>query len=153
MHEPEFDVVIMELGRVGSATISSLQLLRSNDLDDRLSGTMAGRHFAVHLLHCLRQVRVSVFLVHIMSATSRVVSHPHAKVLDVVGIPLENLVNGDNFAVGSLDLLELRQEIPKTRSRHHRIGSKDLHPVDLAGLLALLDLPAASHFVQSDRHS
>lgn len=37
----------------------------------------------------------------------------------------------DDLAVGLLDLLELRHEVPEARLGHNGVGRKDAHPVQL----------------------
>eukprot|EP00472_Partenskyella_glossopodia_P012806 CAMPEP_0197515514 /NCGR_PEP_ID=MMETSP1318-20131121/631_1 /TAXON_ID=552666 /ORGANISM="Partenskyella glossopodia, Strain RCC365" /LENGTH=152 /DNA_ID=CAMNT_0043063911 /DNA_START=221 /DNA_END=676 /DNA_ORIENTATION=+ len=84
-----------------------------DNLDRRFAASVARGELGVHLFDGASEGGVPVLFVHIVSAGSRVVTKPHAVVLDVVGLLLEDLVNSDNLSVSPLDLLEFGKEVPE----------------------------------------
>ena len=103
------------------------------------------RHVLVKSLDCGGAGQLSVLLVHVVGAASRVVSDPDTKVLDLKGVLLVNLTNvsfyqvvghvstyrvdGDNLTRGLLDLLQTSQEVPVSRLGDNLVRGKDTHAV------------------------
>lgn len=54
-------------------------------------------------------------------------------------------VDADDLAVGLLDLAELHQEVPESRSSNHHIGSEHPHAVQLGGGIGLGGQMAPDH--------
>lgn len=50
---------------------------------------------------------------------------------------LTNLIDGNNFTGGLLDLLQATHEVPVTRLGDNIIGSKDPHPIETGFGLSL----------------
>jgi hypothetical protein len=68
---------------------------------------------------------------------ARVVTDPDAKVLDLEGVLLVDLVERDNLAVGLLDLTELHEEVPEARLGNDIVGGKDAHAVQFGRRVGL----------------
>ena len=56
-----------------------------------------------------------------MGSRSGIVSEPDAKVLNLKGLLLNNLLNTDNLASGLLELAELTKEVPETENLRYKI--------------------------------
>ena len=50
-----------------------------------------------------------------MGSRSGIITKPDSKVLDLQGVLLPDLLNGDNLSGGLLELTELTQEVPKPK--------------------------------------
>lgn len=107
----ELNLAVVELLRVRALAGASGDRLRAHDLDTRLPRAVTTCHLGVHLLNGARQVRVTVLLVHVVRAGTRVVAQPNAPVLDRVRVLLKDLVNGNDLTVRLLHTLQLRQEV------------------------------------------
>ena len=57
-----------------------------------------------------------------------IITKPDAKVLDLEGLLLTDLLNRDNLASCLLELPELPEEVPETGLGHDLVGGKDPHP-------------------------
>lgn len=76
-------------------------------------------------------------LVHIVSSRARIITKPDTKVLNLQGLLLQNLRDGNNFTGGLLNLLKLAEEVPVARLGNNFVGGKDAHLVELrSGLLS-----------------
>ena len=62
-----------------------------------------------------------------MSARPGVVSQPDTEVLDLHGLPLLDLLHGDDLSGRLLELPQLSQEVPETRLGHNHIRGKNPH--------------------------
>ena len=58
----------------------------TDNLDGRLASSVARSQFRVHLFDGTGEGHVTVLFVHIVSAGTRIVTEPHAVVLDGVGV-------------------------------------------------------------------
>ncbi len=92
-------------------------------------GTMSGGHILVQRLDGSRAAHLSVRLVHIVRAGSRIITDPDAEVLDFQGSLLVDDIERDNLAGRLLDLAQLHQEVPEAGFGHHGVGCKDAHAV------------------------
>jgi hypothetical protein len=63
----------------------------STYVDGPETGTVAGGHVRVQGLDSIGSGQLSVLLVHVVSARSRVVSQPDTEVLDLLGVLLVDL--------------------------------------------------------------
>jgi hypothetical protein len=116
-------------------------------VDGPEAGTVTGSHILVQRLDRSGAGHLSVFLVHIVGAGSRVISDPDTEVLDLERALLVDLVEGNDLAVGLLDLAELHQEIPESGFGDHIIGSEDAHAVEFGGRVRLGRQMAADDLV------
>jgi len=76
---------------------------------------MASTHISVALSDGAVGLRVSVFTVHVVSSRSRIVSNPDAEVLDETGSLFGDLLHGNDFSGGLVDLLVVRNKVPESR--------------------------------------
>jgi hypothetical protein len=103
----------MELLRGGALGRRGRHRRRLDDLDAAGTNAVPGSHLLVQLLHGAVEGDVAILLVGVVDAGARVVANPDAEVLDGGGVALENLVDGDDLAVGLLDLAQLAEEVPE----------------------------------------
>ena len=112
------------------------------------AGTVAGSHIGVECLNGCDSGCLTVLLVHVVCAGSRVVSDPNAEVLDLQGVLLRDLegrellfssrlqngctydIDADDLASGLLHLLETTKEIPETGFSDDSIRREDAHAVE-----------------------
>ena len=78
---------------------------------------MASAHVAIALGDGSADGQVSVLAVHVVGSGPGVVSEPDAEVLDLEGLPLDDLLNADDLSGGLLELAELAQEVPETERK------------------------------------
>jgi hypothetical protein len=95
------------------------------------SGTMSGRHILVECLDGIRPAHLAILLVHVVGAGSRIIANPDAEILDLEGSLLVDDVQGDDLAVGLLDLAELHQEVPEAGLGNDCVGCEYTHAVEL----------------------
>lgn len=102
---------------------------------------------------------LAVLFVHVVRARARVVADPDAKVLDLHGSLLKDLVDRDNLAGGLLDLLHLLEEVEEARLGDNLVGGEDAHLEKLlrrssgllrGGELAANDLVLVHHLNRMD---
>jgi hypothetical protein len=101
------------------------------------SRTMSGGHILVECLYGIRPAHLAILLVHVVGAGSRIIANPDAEVLDLEGSFLVNDVQGDDLAVGLLDLAELHQEVPEAGLGNDGVGCEYTHAVELWGRVGL----------------
>jgi hypothetical protein len=106
-------------------------------VDRSESSTVAGGHVGVERVDSIGSRQLAVLLVHVVGTGAGVVSDPDTEVLDLQGVLLVDLVEGNDLAVGLLDLLELHQEVPEARLGNDLVGGKDSHAVELGGGVGL----------------
>jgi hypothetical protein len=138
-------------------------------LDRPEAGAVTGGHILVESVDGGDAGHLTVLLVHVVSARARVVADPDTEVLDLLGALLgdlkyisacsilpsgrvrgvfaTHLVQGDDLAVGLLDLAELAKEVPEPRLGDNIVGRKDTHAVDLWGRVGLAGEVAADDLV------
>ena len=111
------------------------------------SRTMAGSHILVQGLHRLRPAHLSVLLVHVVCAGSRVIPNPDAEVLNLERSLLVDDVQADDFAVGFLHFPQFHQEVPETGLGDNGVGCKDAHAVEFGRWFRLGGQVTAYHLV------
>jgi len=97
------------------------------------SSTMSRGHILVEGLGGIGAAHLTVLLVHVVCAGAGVVTDPDAKVLDLEGSLLVDDVQGDDLAVGLLDLAQLHEEVPEAGLGNHGVGCEDSHAVEFRG--------------------
>lgn len=116
---------------------------------------MASGHVGVQGVDSISSAHLTVLLVHVVCAGSRVVSDPDTEVLDLEGVLLRDLnecqmafhaifpalctyhLDADDLTGGLLDLLETSQEVPVSGLGDSRVGSEDGHSVEGRGGVGL----------------
>lgn len=106
-------------------------------------------HILVESLNSICSRHLTVLLVHVVGAGTRIVTDPDTEVLDLeraLLVDLENYVNyvpnisrmnltyhvqADDLTVGLLDLAELHQEVPEAGLGDHSVRRKYAHAVQL----------------------
>ena len=125
-------------------------------MDRPEAGTVAGSHVGVEGVDGICSGQLTVLLVHVVRAGTRVVSDPDAKVLDLKRVLLVELcilgqrrpwvlspvvathhLDADDLTGGLLDLLETTQEVPVSGLGDRLVGSEDGHAVEGRGRVSL----------------
>lgn len=107
------------------------------------TSAVTGSHVAVALGDGGSDGQVTVLAVHVVGARARVITQPDAKVLDLEGRLLGDLLEGHDLASGLLELVQLTQEVPEPGLGHDVIRGEDPHLVHgRVGLLLGGQLPA-----------
>ena len=100
----------------------------------------------------VRTYKLTELLVHIVGTATRVVTDPDTEVLDLQRALLVDDVKTDDLAVGFLDFLELRKEVPEARLGDDFIGREDAHAVELGRGLRLCGEMATDDLVFFETH-
>ena len=91
-------------------------------------GPVPGPHVPVALGDGAAHRQVSVLPVHVVGPGPRVVSQPNPEVLNLLRLPLLDLLHADDLAGGLLELPQLPQEVPEPGLSHDHVRSEDPHP-------------------------
>ena len=91
MRQWELQSRFNQLLHVRTLNIGSLDLGNANNLDGLEASTMARSHFLVTRSDGSNTAGVTILLVHVVRAGTRVVSKPDAKILDHGGVLLKDL--------------------------------------------------------------
>lgn len=121
-------------------------------VDGPEASAVARGHVLVERLDGVGAGHLTVLLVHVVGAGTRVVADPDTEVLDLERVLLvdllpisaspvppphipssipTHLVQADDLTVGLLDLAQLGEEVPETGLGDDIVGSKDAHAVQL----------------------
>jgi len=111
--------------------------LASDDLDGVSTGPVPGSHVAVALGDGAVHGKVTVLPVHVVGSRSGVVSQPDPEVLDLEGVLLLDLLDGDDLSGGLLELTQLTQEVPEPGLSHDRVSGEEPLPVKGSDWLSL----------------
>lgn len=131
MWQWEFEVLGKELLDVLTLNVISLFKLNNlQDVDVSKSGSVSGSKVLVHLLDGSDSGDITVFLVHVVSAGSGLVSDPDTNVLHLGWVWLRDNVKSNNFTRSLLDLVKLLQKVPVTRLSNNIVRSKNSHTVE-----------------------
>lgn len=114
------------------------------------ASTVTSSHILVESLNSLGTAHLTELLVHVVGTGARVVAEPDAEVLDLKRTLLGDLevvvissnsisaeftptyhVQGNDLAVGLLQLAELSKEVPEPRLGDNSVRRKDAHAVQL----------------------
>ena len=109
----ELDLGVVHLLDKCSASLAGGHRLYTDDLDAVCPSTVTGSHIAVALGDSRGHGHVAVFAVHVVGSGTGVVPQPDAKVLDLQGLLLPDLLNTDDLAGGLLEFSQLTQKVPK----------------------------------------
>ena len=126
----ERDLRVNELLSVVSTHIGSLDGGGTKDLHRTLAGTVTRGHLRVHLFDGTSQFGVTVFLVHVVGARTRIITDPHTIVFDNTIVLLEDFVHGKNLTVLALHTTKFGKEIPEAAAGASRIVGEQTHLVD-----------------------
>lgn len=132
MRERELEIGSDELSNV--LTLDIIGVLNLGDLenvDRSKSSSVTSSQVLVESLNSGGTRKLTVLLVHVVSAGARIVTDPDAEVLDLGGGLLVDQVDGDDLTSSLLDSSKLGQEVPESRLSNNSVGSKDSHAVEL----------------------
>jgi len=110
----ETDLAVVELLNGGSAGLGSGHFIDRDNLNTAETSSVSSSKILVQLLNSADSAGVSVFLVHVLSASSAVVSQDNTVVLDGEEVLLEDLSDGQDFTAVGLDLSLSGKEVPET---------------------------------------
>lgn len=132
VRQGELEVLDEELADVRALDI--VVLLKLDDLEDvngPEAGAVAGSHVLVQGLDGISAAQLTVLLVHVVGTGAGVVADPDAKVLDLGGALLVDLVDRNDLTVGLFDTTELGQKVPETGLGDNLVRSKNAHAIQL----------------------
>lgn len=127
--------------------LSLLYLNNTQDVNTSKSRSMSSCHILIQGLNGLSSAQCSVFLVHVVSSRSRIISDPDTKVLDLCGSFLVDLINRNDFTVCLLDSSQSSQEVPESRLGHYSIRGEDSHSVKFWFWFDLRRQPSADNLI------
>merc|ERR1711962_211530 len=113
-----------------STTLTRRDHFHLQDLDGTGTCTVTGRHVTVALGDGTCDGDVAVLSVHVVSATSRVVTNLHSEILHRCLILLENLLTRNNLTNRLLQFLQFLHVVPESGFGGDDIGSEDSHSED-----------------------
>jgi len=128
--------VVERLDRVALAVLRR-DLRRLEDLDGAEARAVPRRHVLVHLRDGAREGHVTELLVQVVRERARVVADPDAEVLDGRCVLLVDLLAREDLTVGTLQLLELRDEVPEAALGDGGVRREEVQAV--YSLLAVTD--------------
>merc|ERR1719234_995889 len=99
----ELDLAVVHLGDQRPSALASGHNFAPDDLDSVSPGPVSGTHVTVALSDGRVDGQVAVLAVHVVSSRTRIVPQPNAKVLDLQGILLPDLLNRDDLTGGLLE--------------------------------------------------
>lgn len=136
--------------------LTGRNLLHFDDLNAMSSGTMTSGHVSIALRYGSTHSDVSIFTIHIVGSTTRVVTQPDCDVLDLRRPAFEDLFTAYDFSSCLFDLLEFSYEKPKPALGYYIVRCEYPHLHQWRGLdflcwpsatdnLELLQLAECSH--------
>jgi len=126
----KLEVLGDELLDVGSADlVGGGELDDFEDMDAPESRAMSGSHVLIQSIDGLGPAHLPILFIHVVGAGATVVSDPDAEVLDLEWALLVDGIEGNNLAVGLLDLAQLHEEVPESGFGDHLVRCEDPHPV------------------------
>jgi len=134
--EREAETGVEEVLSVLATDVLASDRLDADDVDGSVGSTVVRGHVVVELLDSTAAGGVTELLVEVVSGVGRVVAEGDAKVLDGLGVGLDDLVAGKDLTGHALDPAELAEEVPETGLGNDLVGSEDAHAVDLLVLLS-----------------
>lgn len=146
LHQWELDLGVVELLDMHTTCLRGWNRLHLDDLNGVGAGTMTSAHVTIALCDGTTNGQITVLAVHVVCARTRIVAQPDAEILDLDWRRFIYLLQGDDFAGGFLELLQLTQKVPETGFGDNVIGSEDTHFIQrrlwlfLAGQLTANDL-------------
>ena len=81
--EGKLDLCVVELQSVSPSALGGSNFLNLDNLDGMGTSSVASSHITITSCYSLAGSKISVFPVHVVSTTTRIVSQPDAKVLDL----------------------------------------------------------------------
>lgn len=111
---------------------------------------MVSSHLGMELTDGTVQGDVTVLLVHVVVASTRLIAEDNAEGLNMGGFALEDLIDGQDLSLGALGLELASQMVPELGLGDHLISGEETDGIDLrAGVLLGRHL-AAKHEVLTD---
>lgn len=135
MHSPQngkSELVVPELDGTGSPDL--LLLVQHGSADDGNSvggSTMVSSHLGVQLADSAIEGDVAVLLVHVVVASTRLITEDNAEGLHMGRPALEDLVDGENLALGTLGLELAAQVVPELGLGDDLVSGEETDSVDL----------------------
>merc|ERR1719447_2069340 len=91
---------------------------------------MTCTHITITLSDSLATCQISVFSVHVVGTTARVIPQPNTKVFDLKRPPLINSADTDNFTGRLFQFSQLTQKVPETALGHSFVRGKYPHLIE-----------------------
>jgi hypothetical protein len=85
----------------------------------------------VKLTDCTIKRNVSELFIHVVNASSRLISQDDSEGLDMIGSSFKNLINGKDLALSALRFELSSKMIPEFRLSNNIISSKESNSIDL----------------------
>ena len=149
----KLELAVSELDASGSPDLCLfIEDSGSDDGNGVGRGTVVSGHFGVELADCTVQGHISVFLVHVVVSSSGLIPEDDTEGLDVVGLALKNLVDGEDLSLGALGLELSSQVVPEFGLCDDVVAGEQTDGVNLGIGVLLGGQLAAEHEVLSDLH-
>lgn len=146
LHQWELDLGVVELLDMHTTRLRGWNRFHLDDLNGVGAGTMTSAHVTVALCDGTPNGQITVLAVHVVCARTRIVAQPYAEILNLDWRRFVYLFQGDDFAGGFLELLQLTQKVPETGFGDNVVRSEYTHFIQrrlwllLAGQLTANDL-------------
>jgi len=114
----ELDLGVMKLQGVWPPAFACSNFLYLNYVNRMSSGSVTSTHITITSSYSFASSQISVFSVHVVSSTTRVVAKPYSEVLDFQWSLFINPVAADNFSCCFFQLPQLGQKVPETTFYH-----------------------------------
>ena len=114
---------------------------------------MAASHLHVQVGHSTAEGGVAVLLVHVDGIGTGEVLENDAVVLHAVGVLLEDLAGGDDFALNLSNLVLSLHVVPELGASQDGVTTKDTHSVELGGRVLLTGESSADNVKLSNLQS
>ena len=150
VEQRELDLRVVEKLDGFATRLAGGDLADVDDLDVGASGSVVRGHVGVELVDSTAAGDVTELLVDVVGAVDAVVSEEDAKVLDGLGLLLNDLVDSEDLTVGAFDLFQLGEEVPEAGLGDDLVGGEDAHAVDGVGLALLNASLSADNLIFTD---
>ena len=150
VEQRELDLRVVEKLDGFATRLAGGDLADVDDLDVGASGSVVRGHVGVELVDSTAAGDVTELLVDVVGAVDAVVSEEDAKVLDGLGLLLDDLVDSEDLTVGAFDLFQLGEEVPEAGLGDDLVGGEDAHAVDGVGLALLNASLSADNLIFTD---
>lgn len=149
----KLELAVSELDASGPSDLSLfIEDSSSDDGNGVGRGAVVSGHFCVELADCTVQGHISVFLVHVVVSSSGLIPENDTEGLHVVGLALENLVDGKDLSLGALGLELSSQVVPEFGLCNDVVAGEETDGVNLGVSILLGGQLAAKHEVLPDLH-
>ena len=147
----KLELVVPVLDALGSPDLVLLVEDGSADDGDGIGGSaVVAGHFGVELADSAVEGDIAVLLVHVVVARAGLIPQHNAEGLDMGGLALEDLVDGQDLSLGALGLELAAKMVPELGLGDDFISGEEADDIDLGTSLCIGRHLAAEHEVLTD---